>query len=139
MDDVLCDYKTAYDAALQKNPDIKFPQSQLDFFRNLKPVNGAVEGFNCLFNDERFDVYILSAPSVPNPLSYMEKRLWVEDHLGFNVASKLILATNKGLLKGDFLIDDWLDGRGQEKFEGEIIHFGSSKCQTWKEVLERFI
>jgi hypothetical protein len=48
MDDVLCDFSTAYDAAIKENPGIKYPQSQFDFFRNLKPLSGAVEGFKFL-------------------------------------------------------------------------------------------
>ena len=46
MDDVLCDYKNAYALAAQSNPDIKYPQSQIDFYRKLKPIDGAIEGFN---------------------------------------------------------------------------------------------
>jgi len=44
------------------------------------------------------------------------------------------LATNKGLLKGDYLIDDYVAGRGQENFEGELIHFGSEQYPDWSSV-----
>ncbi len=138
MDDVLCDFKSAYDDALKKEPGIKFPQCQFDFFRKLKPLKGAIEGFKFLYNNDKFDTYILSAPSVRNPLSYLEKRLWVEDYFGIEVVSKLILSTNKGLLKGNYLIDDWIIGNGQENFEGEIIHFGSEFCPTWNDVVYIF-
>jgi 5'-nucleotidase len=138
MDDVLCDYKNAYANALQNNPDIKYPQSQIDFYRKLKPIDGAIEGFNYLYKQAIFDVYILTAPSVKNPLCYLEKRLWIEDYFGLDVAGKLIISPNKGLLKGDFLIDDLVNGRGQENFEGEIIHFGTEKYLTWKNVMDKF-
>lgn len=82
MDDVLCDFRTAYEDILKKNPGIKYPQCQFDFFRKLKPLDGAIKGFKYLYNNEKFDVYILSSPSVLNPLSYLEKRLWVGDYLG---------------------------------------------------------
>lgn len=71
-----------------------------------------------------------------NPLCYTEKRIWVENHLGFEFTYKLILATNKGLLKGDYLIDDYVAGRGQENFEGELIHFGSYKYPDWDSIMK---
>ncbi len=40
---------------------------------------------------------------------------------------KLIICSNKGLLKGDILIDDHISGRGQEFFEGKLIHFGQNE------------
>ncbi len=84
-------------------------------------------------------MYILYSPSVRNPLSYLEKRLWDKDYLGIEVANKLILFTNMGLLKGNNLIDDWINGQGQQYFEGEIIHFGSIKCPTWNDVVKKLI
>ncbi len=83
-------------------------------------------------------MYILSAPSLRNPLSYLERRLWVEDYFGLEVANKLILSTNKGLLKGAYLIDDWISGNGQENFEGKIIHFGSINCPSWNDIVRLF-
>ena len=82
-------------------------------------------------------VHILSAPSVFNPLCYTEKRLWVENYPGFEFVHKLILASNKGLLKGDYLIDDYIAGRrGQENFDGELIHFGSNKHPDWLAIMK---
>lgn len=75
MDDVLCDYRTAYNAAREKYPDIKYPQSQLDFFRKLLPVEGAIDALNYLNCQDNLEVYILTAPSIRNPLCYLEKRL----------------------------------------------------------------
>ena len=72
-----------------------------------------------LHSQNPYVVHILSAPSVFNPLCYTEKRLWVENYPGFEFVHKLILATNKGLLEGDYLIDDYIAGRGQENFDGE--------------------
>jgi len=36
---------------------------------------------------------------------------------------------------GDYLIDDHASGRGQEDFQGELIHFGSEKFPDWKVIL----
>ncbi len=137
MDDVLCDFIGAYKKARQQTPESKYPQCQLDFFRKLEPIEGAIEGFNKLWSDEKYEVYVLTAPSVMNPLCYMEKRLWITDHFSIDVAQKLILSPNKSLLKGHYLIDDMINGKGQEAFEGELITFGSEKYPNWRSVLEK--
>ena len=67
------------------------------------------------------------------------ERIWVEKHLGLEYVHNLILATNKGLLKGDYLIDDYVSGRGQEYFEGELIHFGSKQYPDWLSIVERLL
>jgi 5'-nucleotidase len=133
MDGVLCDFKSAYDA---KKHIIKYPQAEFDFFRKLKPIEGAIHAFNLLFN--RFDTYILTSPSIHNPLCYMEKRLWVEDHLGFSVVEKLIFSNHKELFIGDYLIDDHCKGQGQDLFKGELIHFGADRFKSWSDVMEYF-
>lgn len=138
MDDVLCDFTKAYSTALTLNPKQIYPQSQLGFFQNLLPINGAVESVKFLSSQENFEVYILSAPSIKNPHSYTEKRLWVEHYFGLDMVKNLIISNHKGLNKGDFLIDDFIEGRGQENFEGKIIHFGSVDFPDWEKVLLYF-
>lgn len=138
MDDVLCNYSKARAKALELNPDIAYPQSQYGFFRKLEPLDGALESVAYLKSIAIFDVYILTAPSIYNPLSYSEKREWIENHLGMEMVKRLIISSNKGLNKGDYLIDDHISGRGQENFEGTFIHFGSPDFKDWKEVLYYF-
>jgi 5'(3')-deoxyribonucleotidase len=134
MDGVLCDYHGAYSDAIKINPKIEYPQSQHGFFSNLEPITGAIESMRWLLESKFFDVHILTAPSIHNPMSYTEKRVWVEKWLGFDMVKKLIITRNKALNKGDFLIDDNTEGNGQSKFEGELIHFGSESFPTWIEV-----
>ena len=65
------------------------------FYRDLKPLPGAVDAFK-----------------------------------------KLILTNNKGLLKGDILIDDnvW---NGVEDFEGQHLHFGTDpNFMNWEDTLK---
>lgn len=138
MDDVLCDFKTAHKKAIQSNPEIKFPQSQHDFFRQLKPIKGGIEAVKFLHSNEKFQVYILTAPSIRNPLCYTEKRLWIEDYFGLEMVNRLIISPNKGLNKGHYLIDDYKSGKGQENFEGNLLHFGSETFKNWKQVLMYF-
>lgn len=134
MDDTLCDFKGAFLKALKKNPAIRYPQSQYRFFANLQPIEGAIETVRDLIASDEYDPHILSAPSIRNPLSYAEKREWVEVHIGYDFCDKLILCPHKGLLKGDILIDDNVEGKGQDLFDGELIHFGSKAFPNWASV-----
>ncbi|MBA4032087.1 MAG: hypothetical protein C0478_14520 [Planctomyces sp.] len=134
MDDVLCAYSDAHKAALLSAPLIQFPQSVPGFFLNLPPKPGAVEAVNEL--RLMCDLFVLSAPSTRNPHSYTEKRLWIEHHFDYDITKHLILSPNKGLLKGDYLVDDRPNGKGQDLFEGELILFGSQRFPDWLSVLD---
>ena len=135
MDGVLADYDKAFAEVKSHQPDVTYPQSLPQFFENLEPIDGAIDAFKEL--SEKHDVYILTAPSNRNPLSYTEKRLWVENHLGFEATERLIICSNKGLLKGDILIDDNIDGKGQESFEGLVFHFGNETFTHWSKILNK--
>jgi len=131
MDDVLCDYSHAHAKALIQNPSQGFPQSQHGFFENLAPIEGGLETVKHLKKSNNYEPYILTAPSERNPLSYTEKRLWIEKHLGFDFVERLIICSDKSLLRGDILIDDHISGKGQENFAGQLIHFGSEEFLNW--------
>lgn len=132
MDGVLCDYMTHARASLKHTPEIGYPQAQFGFFANMPPMPGALEAY--MFLHENFETYILTRPSVLNPLSYTEKRVWVEKHLGIEICDNLIMSCHKGLLKGDYLIDDTL----WPKFDGTQIEFGSKEWPDWEKVVEFF-
>lgn len=133
MDDTIANYSEAFSRARRAVPGIQFPQSQIDFFRNLAPIDGAVRVIEALFEDGH-DVWFLTAPSVENPLSYMEKRIWIEKHFGKHRAHKLIIAYDKSMIEGDVLIDDGTV-HGQPAFSGIWLFFGSTKCSSWDDVL----
>ena len=137
MDDTVCDFTGAFSKALKMNAAVRYPQSQYRFFANLKPIEGAIETVKSLIDSDEYDPYILSAPSTRNPISYAEKREWIELHFGYDYCKKLILCGHKGLLKGDLLIDDHIEGKGQEFFTGELIEFGSSAYPNWAAVRAR--
>lgn len=133
MDGVLCDIEAAHAWARTHHPRVASPQSIPGLFRNMAPVEGAIEAVTTLRG--LADVWILSDSSVRNPNCYSEKRIWVEQALDYGTAKKLILATDKSLLKGEFLVDANLSGKSQDRFEGEIIHFGSSQFPCWSAVV----
>ena len=136
MDGVLCDFEGAFLRDQKAFPEIPYPQSRAGFYIGLKPVKGAIEAMDALMRDENIDPYILTAPSLYNPLSYTEKRIWVEDHLGFEWVKRLIISPDKSLLRGDILIDDHTRGRGQDMFQGQLIYFGSPKFPNWTSVID---
>lgn len=135
IDDVLSDYTGAYAAQIQLNPGIHYPQSQYGFFAGLKPIEGAVDAMYAIAGSQRYEPYILTAPSIRNPLPYTEKRVWVEEKLGMCFVDRLIICSDKGLLRGDFLIDDNEQGKGQNRFEGELLRFGGDQFPSWSSVL----
>ena len=134
MDDVLCDFTGAHRRELAKNPTMPYPQAQHGFFQRLKPLDGAVEAMKTLYASEGYTPYILTTPSLKNPFSYLEKRVWTEENLGFDFVERLIICPNKSLLRGDLLIDDNKNGKGQEGFLGKLIHFGSEEFIDWNAV-----
>ncbi|WP_196888354.1 5' nucleotidase, NT5C type [Aureivirga sp. CE67] len=138
MDGVLVDFEYGYNEVKKKYPEVQYPQNNLGFWESLPPIEGAIDAFKTLKNDNRFEVYILTSPSVTNPHCYSEKRIWVENHLGFHSVHNLIISPHKGLLKGNYLIDNEVSGKGQDHFEGELILFGSEKFNDWDKVLNYF-
>lgn len=109
--------------------------NHVDIFHNSQPIPGAVSAFRQLA--QKYNVYILSTAPWDNPESWTAKRLWVEKHLGSEAYKRLILSHNKGLLRGDYLIDD-RRVNGVEEFDGTHIHFGSVDTPNWDTVMDLF-
>jgi 5'-nucleotidase len=131
MDDTLCDFAGPFKSGEYK---LKYPQSKVGFFLDLQPLEGAIEGMNILMT--KYDVWILTRPSIKNIHCYTEKAEWIKKYFGEDFLDKLILCPNKSLVKGDFLIDD--DNRhGQPEFEGEHIHFSKDeRFMNWSQVVD---
>jgi 5'(3')-deoxyribonucleotidase len=133
MDGVLADFDKRHEEllaeGLTKPKAFKDPRAFVD----LEPIQGAIEAWAAL--QERFETYILSTPAWSNVRCWSDKREWVEKYLGKSAHKKLILCHNKGLLQGDYLIDDRI-ANGVSDFIGIHIHFGQGNTSTWKGVLE---
>ena len=132
MDGVICDFdkrKGELEAMGFKGESLF---SHPTAYKDLEPIEGAIDAFHKL--NSKYEVYILSTPAWSNPASYTEKRLWVEKHLGPPSKKKLILSHNKGLLIGDYLVDDRI-ANGVADFKGEHIHFGQSGFENWDKTL----
>lgn len=135
MDNVLVDFSQELEKRkLVKKEEIdEFVDGTEGLFLELKPMPGAVKAFN--FLAKHFDTYILTTAPWKNKSAWTDKRIWVEKYLSGAGIKKLIITHNKGLNKGDYIIDDRL-AKGVDKFEGEHIHFLTEKFPDWKSVLD---
>ena len=117
MDNTLVDY-SGHAKELNINPnDAKHVPN---FFRELKPISGAIDAYNLL--NEYFDVYILTTAPWNNPSAWSDKLLWIQKYFGDELKKKLIISHHKDLLIGDYLIDD-SPKNGAADFHGEWLHF----------------
>jgi len=146
MDDTLCDFAGQAYLDLLECPDIRWPQSQHGFFTKLKPLPNAIESLKKL-DEMGEDVWILSRPSINNPLCYTDKFLWIREHLGLDFADRLILCTDKGRVgtEDDYLIDDfdWVnlkkpkDGEMERTpWKGKQFRFGQGEFGNWEKTFE---
>lgn len=120
MDDTLADFNGSQ--AFSKGFDVA-QMYEPGFFRSLKPTDGSQVAVRQLLRIG-YDVQILSQPVAESAHSYSEKVEWIGMHFP-DLINKINLTQDKGLFKGDFLIDD-NSAKWKEKFEangGEFIHF----------------
>lgn len=128
LDNTMADYVRA---AKEMNISLEDAKHIKGFFRNLKPMPGAIESYNKL--SEHFDVYILSTGPWSNPNSFVEKVEWVKEYLP-NAYKNVIFSHHKDLNRGDYLIDDSTKN-GAGNFTGEHIQIHSNKFPTWNDVM----
>jgi 5'(3')-deoxyribonucleotidase len=122
MDDVLADYaKAAVDYNSKKV--LEYKMWDKDFFLNLKPIPGA-QGAAFELAKMGFDLHVLSQPLADGPESYSDKAKWIQLYFP-HLYKKITLTQDKGLVRGDYLIDDNYK-KWQNPFEangGKFIHF----------------
>ncbi|MET6989173.1 5' nucleotidase, NT5C type [Sediminicola arcticus] len=111
------------------------PDKLPGLFKDLEPIEGAIEGVNKLLDAIHFDVYFLSTAPWDNPEAWTHKRLWIDKYFETKkIKKRLILCHHKQLLIGDFLIDD-REFNGASEFTGEWLEFGSERFPDWSAVL----
>lgn len=139
MDNVIVDFASGI-SRLDPNTISKY-EGRLDevpgIFALMEPMPGAIDSINLLAKS--FDTYILSTAPWLNASAWSDKLEWVHKYLGLASGDpfhkRLILSHHKNLNVGDFLIDD-RTANGVDGFQGEHIHFGTSKFANWSEVTE---
>lgn len=139
MDNTLVDFKARLSGI---SPEIlaQYPDNVDEIpgvFAIMPPMAGAIEAYRELSG--LFDTYILSTAPWGNPSAWQHKVEWVHLHFGKeadgNPAFKrLILSHHKNLNRGHFLVDDRPKKNGADKFDGEVLAFGSSEYPDWPSV-----
>jgi 5'-nucleotidase len=134
MDNVLVDFKSGI-ARLSDQERQEFNGRFDDvpgIFAKMDPVPHAIESFHELA--AKFDTYVLSTSPWENPSAWSDKLLWVKHHLGQLAYKRLILTHHKNLNLGHFLVDDRRNN-GADRFQGELILFGSPEFPDWPSVV----
>ena len=138
MDNTLVDFTARLDG-IRKSIKVEYKGREDEIpgvFAIMPPKAGAVKAFKKL--SEHFDVYILSTAPWQNPSAWQHKIEWVHLHLGKEEGTpawkRLILSHHKELNRGHFLVDDRPLHNGADKFQGEVVPFGSDEFPNWKSV-----
>jgi 5'-nucleotidase len=126
MDGVLADFdRGVFEALVPTCPDLRLPTTshrirlqnpQYDaeiravtkapgFFRDLRPIDAALDGWQRLL-DLGYHPRICSSPLVSSTTCEDEKRGWLREHLGADVAAEAHIVQNKCECPGLALIDD---------------------------------
>lgn len=137
LDNTVLDFSGA--KAAQHHPESNpFPQSKKGFYRDLKALKNAVMAIHAIENTPGYRVKFCTAPSmdIRNAFCLTEKAESVIATFGEKFYHRMIFTFDKGSVKGDFLIDDLEQGRGQENFGGELIVFGSKEHPDWLSILD---
>lgn len=90
-------------------------------YREMEPMPGAIDGVRALIAAGH-DVWLATKPPTGQPRAYADKVAWVMDNLP-ELTRKIILTADKGMLRGDVLIDDQPWKANCESFEGVVIKF----------------
>jgi 5'-nucleotidase len=111
----------------------KSPDEIEGVFKDLKPLNDAVESILKLHKSDQYDLFIATTAPWNNPSSFSDKRVWIEKYFGLLFKKKMFITHRKDLLVGDYLIDDRL-ANGAGDFKGELLHFGwNYESQSWND------
>ena len=114
-----------------------------DFFLNLEVMPHAQQVLERL--QEKYEVYIATA-AMEIPTSFSAKFEWLKRHFPFIRPSHIVFCGDKGILRGDYLIDD--NPRQLRRFRGEGILFsapanvfvsGFRRVKDWVEVEKMFL
>jgi 5'(3')-deoxyribonucleotidase len=114
-----------------------------DFFSVLGVMPHAQRVLDRL--QSRYEVFIATA-AMEVPSSFNAKFEWLEEHFPFIPASHIVFCGDKGILRGDYLIDD--NPRQLRRFHGEGILFtspanayvtGFRRVHDWLDVERMFL
>lgn len=117
-------------------------------FRDAEPIPGAIAGMWALA--EEADVWICTKPLESNRFCRDDKAAWVRKYLGPEFEQRLIIAPNKGLVRGAILLDDhpkpdhmaiatWRPIVYRQPFNGEGSAYEHLPHYDWSEPLDNLL
>jgi len=86
--------------------------SEENFFRSFQPIDGAIQALKEMQAHESIEVFFCTAPIRANPFCASEKMEWIREHLGDDWVARIIITSDKSLVRGDILIDDAPQAKG---------------------------
>lgn len=100
------------------------------FYRDLQPIEGAKLALKQMVKLGH-DVRIVTSPWVSNPTCASDKLNWVVKHYGSHWGQRVIITTDKTLVRGDILIDD------KPLISGALPawHTDATRRRSWEHVL----
>lgn len=149
MDDVVAEWGAGYDQLLDEHGDvaagiprrgdrkdwdlrtgrsaaerkiIEQVMQEPGFYRFLRAVPGARTALRQI-RDAGHDIRFVSAPYISNPTCASDKIAWIARHYGSRWAQRVILTTDKTVVRGDILIDDRPDITGGDVPTWEHVVF----------------
>lgn len=96
--------------------------SREGFYRDLEPIPGAKQALKEMLKAGH-DVRIVTSPWVSNPTCASDKFNWFVRHYGAQWGQRVIITTDKTLVRGDYLIDDRPEVTGVETPVWEHVLF----------------
>lgn len=101
---------------------IAIAMNDSEFYRNLAPIPGAKTALKAALKAGH-DVRIVTSPWVSNPTCASDKLNWVVRYYGAHWGQRVIITTDKTLVRGDVLIDDKPEVTGSDDPTWEHILF----------------
>lgn len=121
MDDTIADFHKATKCPITQ-AILQARMFDPKFFYKLDPIPGAKSAL-FLLDRMGYDIHILTQPFIPVPESYTDKVKWIQMHFP-QLVNKITMTQDKGLLLGDYLVDDNLKWASPfAKNGGNFIHF----------------
>ncbi|RRG18452.1 hypothetical protein D3P96_00235 [Weissella viridescens] len=147
MDNVLVDTLPVLNAQNMKTEMVAKPDQIPGIFKNLPPVDGAVEAVKVLSED--YEMYILSTAPWNNPSAWQDKLIWLQKYFGMDETNpfykRVVMAHDKGLVHGTggILVDDrpyhgasaWDD----ESTDSFWLQYGFDAKLVWSNELVHFL
>jgi len=151
MDGVLVDLGTNIQTWFHNHPHLLLrykenPDHIPGIFRNPPPIEGAIDAVRKLAESGKYEMYIATSAPWGNPESLTDKRYWIENHFGDLFHKRIVTTHQKGMLMGDYLIDD-RKKNGAGEFKGELLQYGMdwendnapNEYPTWDSILEKLL